>query len=63
MSLWDRDRRRPDPRDQQPKADERLALEAIFEADLPAEKLCPDCKVEPAVSGGRCIVCRGRSMQ
>lgn len=52
-----------DPRDQPPKADERLALEAIFEAEIPAEKLCPECKVEPGVDGGRCIVCRGRSTQ
>lgn len=52
-----------DPRDPGPRADEGLALEAMFEADLPPEKICPECGVEPAVDGGRCIVCRGRSMQ
>jgi hypothetical protein len=51
------------PYDQEPDGPGLLELEAIYEAEIPAEKLCPDCKVEPAVNGGRCIVCRGRSMQ
>jgi len=25
-------------------------------------KLCPECRVEPSVYGGRCWLCRGRSM-
>jgi hypothetical protein len=26
------------------------------------QKRCPECGVEPSVSGGRCWPCRGRSM-
>lgn len=26
-------------------------------------RLCPECGKEPSVSGGRCFLCRGKSMQ
>jgi hypothetical protein len=28
-----------------------------------ASGLCPECTKEPGVSGGRCYLCRARSMQ
>ncbi len=54
-----------DRRDQEPDAAAAslLRLEALYAESIPKENLCPECSAEPAVDGGRCIICRGRSMQ
>jgi predicted RNA-binding Zn-ribbon protein involved in translation (DUF1610 family) len=52
------DRRQPCPGDDP-------AVEAEL-GKLPAHVgavACPECGGEPSVNGGRCLTCRGRSMQ
>lgn len=42
--------------------DPELIRKTHGEFPVPDQPMCPECRVEPALNGGRCFTCRGRSM-